>query len=143
MRMVLTVEDRPSSTRLSSCVWVSVSISSLVCSSVLLSIRAKHLDAVPQGKKQTSTQQLVHCSHPAKHLKTCSFVSTCPETGGQSLQTPLKRNTDPSPAVTEDRSHSDIKAQLIQTSKLSSGSWLHDRRTHIYLRHGAELDLGS
>ena len=41
--MVLTVEERPSSTRLSRWVWVSVSISSLVCSSVLLSIRAKHL----------------------------------------------------------------------------------------------------
>lgn len=43
VRMVLTVEERPSSTRLSRWVWVSVSISSLVCSSVLLSIRAKHL----------------------------------------------------------------------------------------------------
>lgn len=43
VRMVLTVEERPSSTRLSRWVWVSISISSLVCSSVLLSIRAKHL----------------------------------------------------------------------------------------------------
>jgi len=43
VRMVLTVEDRPSSTRLSRWVCVSVSISSLVCSRVLLSIRAKHL----------------------------------------------------------------------------------------------------
>lgn len=41
--MVLTVEDRPSSTRLSRWVWVSISVSSLVCSRVLLSIRAKHL----------------------------------------------------------------------------------------------------
>lgn len=39
--IVLTVEANPSATRLSSCVWVSVS--SLICSSVLLSIRAKHL----------------------------------------------------------------------------------------------------
>lgn len=43
VRTVLTVDERPSSTRLSRWVWVSVSISSLVCSSVLLSIRAKHL----------------------------------------------------------------------------------------------------
>lgn len=42
VRMVLKVEDSPSSTRFSR--WVfSVSISSRVCSKVLLSIRAKHL----------------------------------------------------------------------------------------------------
>src|SRR4029434_6804084 len=43
VRMVLKVEERPSSTRLSRWVIFSVSVSSLVCSSVLLSIRAKHL----------------------------------------------------------------------------------------------------
>lgn len=62
VRMVLTVEDRPSSTRLSRCVWVSVSVSSLVCSSVLLSISVKHLrkDAVTHTGTEPSTQQLLH-----------------------------------------------------------------------------------
>lgn len=41
--MVLKVEDRPSSTKLSRWVIFSVSVSSRVCSRVLLSIRAKHL----------------------------------------------------------------------------------------------------
>lgn len=43
VRMVLKVEDSPSSTKLSKWVIFSVSVSSRVCSSVLLSIRAKHL----------------------------------------------------------------------------------------------------
>lgn len=43
VRIVLNVEDRPSSTKLSKWVIFSVSVSSRVCSKVLLSIRAKHL----------------------------------------------------------------------------------------------------
>lgn len=43
VRMVLKVEDKPSSTRLSKWVIFSVSVSSRVCSRVLLSISAKHL----------------------------------------------------------------------------------------------------
>lgn len=43
VRMVLKVEDSPSSTKLSKWVIFSVSVSSRVCSSVLLSIKAKHL----------------------------------------------------------------------------------------------------
>lgn len=43
VRMVLKVEDSPSSTKLSKWVIFSVSVSSRVCSRVLLSIRAKHL----------------------------------------------------------------------------------------------------
>lgn len=43
VRIVLKVEDRPSSTRLSKWVIFSVSVSSRVCSRVLLSMRAKHL----------------------------------------------------------------------------------------------------
>lgn len=44
VRIVVNVEDRPSSTRVSRWVIFSVSISSRVCSRVLLSINAKHLD---------------------------------------------------------------------------------------------------
>lgn len=43
VRIVLKVEERPNSTRLSRWVIFSVSVSSLVCSSVLLSISPKHL----------------------------------------------------------------------------------------------------
>lgn len=64
MRMVPTVEDRPSSTRLSTWVWASVSVSALVCSSVLLSISAKHLrkDAVAHGKRTVNPTAAPGCS---------------------------------------------------------------------------------
>lgn len=51
VRMVLKVEDKPSSTRLSKWVIFSVSVSSRVCSRVLLSIRAKHLGRYKKNLK--------------------------------------------------------------------------------------------
>lgn len=60
VRIVLTVEDSPSSTRLSRWVCVSVSVSSLVCSNVLLSIRAKHLHKV-KHKHTKHTNAKVTC----------------------------------------------------------------------------------
>lgn len=59
VRMVLKVEDSPSSTRLSKWVIFSVSVSSRVCSRVLLSISAKHL--CKKKRKCVCTDVKVFC----------------------------------------------------------------------------------
>lgn len=89
VRMVLTVDDRPSSTRLSSWVCVSVSVSSLVCSRVLLSIRVKHL--------HENTQTHIHM-HIQGFVRLSAVKMSAAQTNLQSWKgcfgRPARRSTD-------------------------------------------------
>lgn len=95
VRMVQNVEDRPNSTKLSRWVIFSVSISSRVCSRVLLSINAKHLHTHTYTHKKyirntKDTCILIQLWHHPEHY-------TGRWTEEQNPQTRQKRSTAPSP----------------------------------------------